>query len=161
MASIIERLAEKGIGWAALSCVEVEEAVRVCHSCADTPGRAFQALSAYLFVASLRSTATATARATDAYVASMIPKTRGEGNLGADAYRKQVKPLLVAWGLLSCSLQQSTGNGRKPTVYGFPMFEKLLAGIEPTGQDASGESGCTPLDAPFPNLTAYPSHPDN
>lgn len=136
MPSIIDSFAERGMGWAALSGAEIAEAIRVCSACADTPGRAFQALSAYLFIVSLRSNVTVTARVTDADVASVIPKTRGVGHIGSDAYRKQIKPLLVAWGLLSCSLQRPTGKGRQPTMYGFPMFEKLLLAIEPIGQDA-------------------------
>lgn len=135
MPSITDSLAERGMGWAALSGIEVSEAVRVCYTCADTSGRAFQALSAYLYIVSLRSNVTATARVTDADVASVIPKTRGMGQIGSDAYRKQIKPLLVAWGLLSCSMQKPTGKGRQPTEYGFPMFEKLLLQIEPYGQD--------------------------
>lgn len=145
MPSIIDSLADRGMGWAALSGIEVSEAIRVCNTCADTPGRAFQALSAYLFIVSLRSNQTATARVTDADVASVIPKTRGAGHIGSDAYRKQIKPLLVAWGLLSCSLQKPTGKGRQPTMYGFPMFEKIIAEIEPIGQDACDMSDYPPF----------------
>lgn len=124
------------MGWTALCGTEVAEAIRICHTCADTPGRACQATAAYFFIVSHRSNITSTAKVTDAEVASVIPKTRGDGFLGADAYRKQIKSLLVGWGLVSCSLQSPTGNGRLPTLYGFPMFEKLLDGIEPIGQDA-------------------------
>lgn len=145
MPSITDSLAERGMGWAALSCIEVAEAIRVCNACADSPARAFQALSAYLFIVSLRSNITATAMATDAGVASVIQKTRGVGHIGADAYRKQIKPLLVAWGLLSCDQQRPTGNGRKPTLYGFPMFEKLIVQIDPTGQDECDLSDCPPF----------------
>ncbi|MEG1246510.1 hypothetical protein [Gordonibacter sp.] len=133
------------MGWAALSGIEVAEAARVCHACADTPARAFQSIAAYLYIVSLRSNITATAKATDADVASAIPKTRGSGAVGLDAYRKQIKPLLVAWGLLSCSLQRPTGKGRQPTLYGFPMFEKLIDGIEPTGQDTCDMSDYPPF----------------
>lgn len=145
MPSIIDSLADGGMGWAALSGIEVSEAIRVCNTCADTHGRAFQALSAYLFIVSLRSNVTATARVTDADVASVIPKTRGVGHIGSDAYRKQIKPLLVAWGLLSCSLQKPTGKGRQPTMYGFPMFEKLLLQIEACGQDRCDSSESLPF----------------
>lgn len=145
MPSIIDSLADRGMGWAALSGIEVSEAIRVCNACADTPGRAFQALSAYLFIVSLRSNATVTARVTDSDVASVIPKTRGTGQIGSDAYRKQIKPLLVAWGLLSCSLQKPTGKGRQPTEYGFPMFQKLLLRIEPCGQDECDLSDPSPF----------------
>ena len=145
MPSITDSLADRGMGWAALSGVEVAEAARVCHACADTPGVAYQALAAYLYVVSHRSNVTATSAVTDSDVASVVPKTRGSGHVGPDAYRKRIKPLLVAWGLVSCSMQRPTGKGRQPTVYGFPMFEKLLASIEPTGQDACDSSGC-PFD---------------
>ena len=137
MPSITDSLTERGIGWAALSCLEVGEAVRVCHTCADSPARAFQTLAAYLYIASLRYNTTATASVTDSSVASVIPKLRGDGYLKGDAYRKQIKPLLVAWGLVSCAAQKPNGKGRQATLYGFPMLEKLMANIDPAEQDES------------------------
>ena len=134
MPSVTDSLTERGIGWAALSCVEVSEAARVCQACADTPGAAYQALAAYLYIVSHRSNVTFTSMVTDSDVASAVPKTRGAGHVGSDAYRKRIKPLLVSWGLVSCSSQRPTGKGRQPTVYGFPMLEKILLNIEPIGQ---------------------------
>lgn len=148
MLSVTDSLTERGIGWAALSGLEVSESIRVCHACADTPGRACQALAAYFFIVSRRSNVTMTAKATDAVVASVIPKTRGSGFLGADAYRKQIKPLLVGWGLVACSSDTPTGNGRQPTTYGFPMLVRLLEGIEPIGQDERDYSGYCPVPDP-------------
>lgn len=145
MSSITDSLAERGMGWTAFSSIEIAEAIRVCNTCADTSGRAYQSLAAYLFIASLRSNASVTAKVTDADVASVVPKTRGEGHIGADAYRKQIKPLLVAWGLVSCSLDRPTGKGRQPTIYGFPMLSKLLAEIEPIGLDECDLSDCPPF----------------
>lgn len=140
MPSITDSLTELGIGWTAISIVEASEAVRICSTCADTAGRAMQTVSAYFVIASLRRNDTAIASATDREIAASVPKLRGAGCVGVDAYRKQVKPLLVAWGLVTCTQPKQTGNGRKPTTYGFPMLEKLMKGIQPTGQLTNGLS---------------------
>lgn len=142
MPSLTDRLSACGVGWTALSSAEASEAARICWSCADTPSQAFQALSAYLYLASARNNSAYTAYATDAEVASCVLKTRGHGCLSADAYRKRVKPLLEGWGLVSCSRATQTGSGRRPTLYGFPMLECVLDCIDPTGQDANETSGC-------------------
>lgn len=134
MPSVTESLAERGMGWSAMSPAEAAEASRVCSTCADTAGRAMQAMAAYFYIASLRMNGTAVASVTDAEAASAVPRLRGSGSIKADAYRKQVKPLLVAWGLVSCTRPEQTGNGRRPTLYGFPMLERLLGSIEHTGQ---------------------------
>ncbi len=145
MMSITDMLTERGVGWAALNCLEVREAIRICHTCADTPARAFQALAAYFYIASIRYNASATASVADASVASAIPKLRGDGHLKEDGYRKQIKPLLVAWGLVTCTVQKPNGRGRQATLYGFPMLEKLLEEMEPIEQDECE----LPDDPPF------------
>lgn len=141
MPSITDRLAACGAGWSALSSPEASEAARACWTCADNPGQAYQALSAYLFLVSLRSNTSCTTYATDAEVAACVPKTRGDGCLSADAYRKRVKPLLEGWGLVSCSPSKPTGAGRRPTLYYFPLLGGVLDRIDPTGQSPCGLSG--------------------
>lgn len=137
MSRLIDAIASEGERWTAVCGLEVREAVRVCFTCADNPSRAGQCLAAYLLIASKRDAETLQASVSDGEAASAVPKIRGAGFVSSDTFRKQIKPLLFSFGLVSYDAGNLGKDGKTPTLYGFPMLETLLGFSGEGGQIAN------------------------
>ena len=144
MSRLIDAIASEGERWTAISGAEVREAVRVCFTCADNPSRAGQCLAAYFLIASKRDADTLKASVSDSEAAAAVPKIRGAGFVSSDTFRKQIKPLLFSFGLVSYDAGNLGKDGKTPTLYGFPMLETLLGFSSEGGQltnDLSAHEG--------------------
>lgn len=144
MSRLIDAIASEGERWTAISGAEVREAVRVCFTCADNPSRAGQCLAAYFLIASKRDADTLQASVSDSEAAAAVPKIRGAGFVSSDTFRKQIKPLLFSFGLVSYDAGNLGKDGKTPTLYGFPMLETLLGFSSEGGQltnDLSAREG--------------------
>lgn len=158
--SITERLSRCGMGWTALCPAEVHEAVRICAARADCPAQALQVVAAYFYVASCRINSTARAEVPDREVAAAVPRVRGSGFIGEDAYRKRVRPLMEAWGLVRCEQGRPSIRGRPPTTYAFPILEcrRFAAeGAAGDGADPDRRHGDDPENPPWGSGSASAS----
>lgn len=117
------------MGWTALCPLELDIAAKACWNFAKSQGQAFQALTAYMFLATCRNNEKWEAVVSDEVAASYVPKVRGGGSLTKDGYRKGVKPFLKQCGLVDYNdapRNEKGKAGRRATRYTFPALETYL-----------------------------------
>lgn len=128
----IERITQAGQRWAAVCKAETRLALKICITCADTTTQAFQAYSAYMGLVSMRDSQTLTSSVSDSQAGELTARTRKSNkrkfNVSGDTYRKSVKPLLKAWGLIDYTQAKNTDSKQQQnTRYTFPAFSKWLS----------------------------------
>lgn len=142
MSRLIDALSEAGQRWTALSGVEVDEMQRVILAyCGRDFKKAYRMRAAYEFIASKRDAETLNASVSDGEVSARIPKERGTGFISGSNYSRTIKRDLLACGLLDASTDRRS-DATAPTVYSFPMLERLLCvGANESAQHSNAEAG--------------------
>lgn len=148
MTRLIDALSDAGQRWTAWSGAEASEAMRVCVTHFDNVREGLRAYVAYSFIASKRDTETLRASVSDSEVAGVVPKVRGVGFISGSSYSRTIKRDLLACGLLNYS-REDRANAVVPTVYTFPMLERLLGITTNESAQRSNELGVSVTHSAF------------
>lgn len=123
---LIDAITEAGERWTAISGAELDEMQRsILAYCGRDFKKAYRMRAAYEFIASKRDAETLKASVSDGEVSARIPKERGTGFISGSNYSRTIKRDLLACGLLDVSTDRRA-EATAPTVYSFPMLERLL-----------------------------------
>lgn len=142
MSRLIDSLSGIGQRWTAVCGLELDEVQRVILAyCGRDFKKAYRMRSAYELIASKRDAETLNASVSDNEVAARIPKERGDGFISGSNYSRTIKRDLLACGLLNASTDRRA-EATAPTVYSFPMLERLLCiGANESAQHSNAEAG--------------------
>lgn len=142
MSRLIDALSEAGQRWTAWCGAELDEMQRVILAyCGRDFKKAYRMRAAYEFIASKRDAETLKASVSDGEVAARIPKERGTGFISGSNYSRTIKRDLLACGLLDYRTEKRA-EATAPTVYSFPLLERLLCiDMNEYAQRSNAEAG--------------------